>query len=302
MLLHTFSCDFKAYNLFHIARYVIFKENVLMLERYNIMQVTRYIFDSINRANNSNYIFQHIEKRKLSDIYHSHDFYECIIILNGSCIQQINDTEVLAEPGTCILLSPSDLHCFIQQSPDIRLLCLSVRADEFQRVENIFESHFSKSGIFCIPLHSSDFRYFLGSATSNTENDYKILLAHFIKVLSDKPPKTSTIPNALQFAIKEMHLTHNLCCGLNKFSELSGYSKSQLNRLMKKYYHTTSHEYLLNMRLDTAYKELIYTAKSMEEIAEELGYSSFSHFNKIFKDKYNITPATLRKTHGVRTI
>lgn len=266
------------------------------------MHVIRYIFDSINCTNTSDYIFQYIEHRKLSDIYHSHDFYEGIAVLNGNCIQRVNDKEIFTEAGTCILLCPDDCHCFLQQSEDIKLLCLSVRAEEFLRLAAVFHLSTSELEPSGVPLSSGDFHCFVDYSDSHSENDYKILLAHFIKVLADRPNKKHSVPSALRFAVKEMNMQQNLRIGLDKFSELSGYSKSQLNRLMQKHYNTTSHEYLLNLRLEIAYKELIYTTKNMEEIAEGLGYASFSHFNKIFKEKYSITPAALRKNHGFRTI
>jgi AraC-like DNA-binding protein len=39
---------------------------------------------------------------------------------------------------------------------------------------------------------------------------------------------------------------------------------------------------------------MILTNKSAEAIAEELGFSSFSHFNKIFKAQTGITPRQFR--------
>ena len=46
-----------------------------------------YEFDKINNpqgkgnAENNHFIFQNIERRKLTSIYHSHDFYEFIVVL-----------------------------------------------------------------------------------------------------------------------------------------------------------------------------------------------------------------------------
>ena len=87
----------------------------------------------------------------------------------------------------------------------------------------------------------------------------------------------------------------NLRIGIKCFSELSGYSISHLRRLMKKYYNLTPHEYIKNARLESAYNMLISTQVCIEEISECLGYESFSHFNRIFSEKYGITPAKVRK-------
>ena len=57
----------------------------------------------------------------------------------------------------------------------------------------------------------------------------------------------------------------------------------------------TLHQYVTNLRLERAKEELLMTTKSAEEISEEVGYASFSHFQKIFKKKYGVTPAVWRK-------
>ena len=41
--------------------------------------------------------------------------------------------------------------------------------------------------------------------------------------------------------------------------------------------------------------------ESIEKISEGLGFASFSHFNKIFKKRFSVTPAVLRKTGGIWT-
>ena len=83
---------------------------------------------------------------------------------------------------------------------------------------------------------------------------------------------------------------------------LSGYSKTHLTRLMRKYYGVSVHEFIRDARLEAAYNSLVLTSLYPEDISEELGYSSFSHFQQIFKKKYGITPAMLRKKYSSITI
>ena len=112
----------------------------------------------------------------------------------------------------------------------------------------------------------------------------------------------STMPQSLSFAMTEIKKPSNLKEGVSAFIKLSNYSRTQLSRLMKQYMNTTIHEYITALKLDSAYRDLLLTNKSIEEIAEDAGYSSVSHFNKIFKNKFNQTPAALRKNCGIRTI
>ena len=84
--------------------------------------------------------------------------------------------------------------------------------------------------------------------------------------------------------------------------KISGYSRSQLYRVVKRCIGISVNEYLTGLRLDTANKYIIYTDKALEDISEMVGYKSFSHFNKLFKNKFCISPAQLRKTEPIDTI
>lgn len=47
------------------------------------MLETVYEFKDIYNRTQSNYIFQYVKNRKLTEIYHSHDFYEIIYFFAG---------------------------------------------------------------------------------------------------------------------------------------------------------------------------------------------------------------------------
>ena len=64
---------------------------------------------------------------------------------------------------------------------------------------------------------------------------------------------------------------------------------------MKTHFGIGLKSYINELRLLRAYDDLIWTNESAEAISENLGFSSYSHFCKIFKDRYSISPSFLRK-------
>ena len=99
-----------------------------------------------------------------------------------------------------------------------------------------------------------------------------------------------------------MYRVENMQLGIAKLIELSGYSRSHLTRLIRQYYNCSLQELISQLRLDFAYKEIIVSKDGLEDIAYKIGYSSFSHFQKVFKSTFGITPAVLRKTNAVWTV
>ncbi len=67
-------------------------------------------------------------------------------------------------------------------------------------------------------------------------------------------------------------------------------SLRQLERLFRKYQNTTPQRYYLELRLDTARQLLLHTSRSGLEVALAAGFSSHSHFIKVYRDMYGRTP------------
>lgn len=76
-----------------------------------------------------------------------------------------------------------------------------------------------------------------------------------------------------------------------QLSKLSGYSPAHLRRLFVKNYGVSPMEYILNKKIDMA-KEILLDApeKTIQEIAELVGFCSASYLCKIFKKRVGISP------------
>lgn len=268
-----------------------------------------YSFNNIHQQTHSKYIFQYVKNRKLTDIYHSHDFYEIIYFSQGKATQLINGKEICFGPNSVILMRPHDKHCFLNQSENTVITSLSVQSDEFELLSNTYNTSL-KSKItdgsepkiysisYLLPYTSADFEKM---TLDEKEYEFKFLLLCFLKSYIDSIGEKDSIPKTLAYAISEMKKTENLCVGIKAFTEISNYSQSHLSRLIKKFFDMTLKQYINELRLQKAYNCIVFTQKSFEDIAEELGFSSYSHFNKIFKARFYITPGVLRKEKGIWT-
>jgi AraC-like DNA-binding protein len=92
-----------------------------------------------------------------------------------------------------------------------------------------------------------------------------------------------------------MKLEDNLRRGTEALVEISHYSRSHLARLIKQRHGTTVKRYINDLRLTEAYSMVILSSHSFEDIAFLVGFSSYSHFCKLFKGKFGLTPYGLRR-------
>ena len=109
----------------------------------------------------------------------------------------------------------------------------------------------------------------------NSERDYKLV-------------------EQVQAYIREKHGDAELDNG--KIAEQFNYHPYHLNRLMKAQTQKTLHEYLTDYRLHVAKNYLRTTTLNITAIAEKAGFSSYTYFIKLFRERTGLTPLQYRNS------
>jgi AraC-like DNA-binding protein len=117
--------------------------------------------------------------------------------------------------------------------------------------------------------------------TNNAENIFS-LFSHLFT------PRQASLTDVIQ-----THIYSNLT--INELATLSGRSLSAFKRDFDLFFKDTPAKYIKEQRLLKAIHLLISTDFSVSEICYEIGFSDTSHFTKLFKQKYNLTPSEYRK-------
>jgi len=272
-----------------------------MREAVILMIAILYEFDKLVHGEHRNSIFQLVRGRKLTSVYHSHDFYELICFLRGRGTQIVNDDETLTEEKTVMLLCPGDKHCFVMQSEDIEILSLSVRREHFELLASAYGVSFDQHPVSFPFLRISRLCDVYRENRLPSESECTLMLSMLLHeyVCTREQREPLGVPEELLRAAEEMKECENLKKGIAAFVALSNYSHSHLSRLVRKHFGVGLKSYINEQRLLRAYDDLLWTNESAEVISERLGFSSYSHFCKIFKDKFSVSPSVLRK--GVKS-
>lgn len=93
----------------------------------------------------------------------------------------------------------------------------------------------------------------------------------------------------------DAHLTEPL--GIDLLAERLGYAKYYLSNRFKKETGITINNYIKFARLEQAKLQLETTNRRIDDIAESLGFSSRTVFDKAFKQNVGQTPAQYRELH-----
>lgn len=86
---------------------------------------------------------------------------------------------------------------------------------------------------------------------------------------------------------------------LEEVAEKFNLTPQYLSNYFKKYMGISYKKYLITLRLESAYKELVNTDLSIVNIAVENGFPDSKAFNKIFREVYGSTPMEYRKNFKI---
>lgn len=81
---------------------------------------------------------------------------------------------------------------------------------------------------------------------------------------------------------------------LDSMAKEFGTNRTSLNNLFKKETNMTAIAYIIDLRLRIAATMISDTDLPIAEIAERTGYSDVTHFERLFKKKYNTTPSSYK--------
>lgn len=83
--------------------------------------------------------------------------------------------------------------------------------------------------------------------------------------------------------------------GLERVAGIFGFSPTYLSRIFRRYANVNYKTYVINTRVEHAFKELMNTDKSINKIAESNGFPDGRSFSKAFAARFGISPDKYRR-------
>lgn len=122
-------------------------------------------------------------------------------------------------------------------------------------------------------------------------NMFHMMLEDSYHIVSKSQKNGSVVPSVIQ----EIEDNYSDSIRISELAARHFISLQHLIRLFKAETDLTPYEYLKKYRLKKATELLIYSDFSIEEIAEQTGFSGANNFVFQFKNEYGITPGKYRK-------
>lgn len=83
-----------------------------------------------------------------------------------------------------------------------------------------------------------------------------------------------------------------------KLAKVCGLSVRSFERRFRAVYQTSPHDYIRQMRVRMSCNALVYSSKTLSQLATEFGFSDQSHFAKEFRHYFGETPSAYRSRYS----
>ena len=244
---------------------------------------------------------------------HTHEFAEILFILNGRIEHHINGECYVLKTGNICFIRPTDQHYFKSYKREkCEMIILAYQLELFLTLSEYLENDmFLKQ--FTAPvipatflLEGPEFTELCNKMLAiNSEmlSPYykkikiKIIMADiFTRFFIDEMNILSErqVPDWLEDLCERMRNPENFIAGLKKMQKIAGCTKEHLCKSFKKYLNKTPTEFINELRMGHAARQLSDTNEEIYAIAYDLNIQSLSRFYHLFKKYYTVSPAKYR--------
>ena len=126
------------------------------------------------------------------------------------------------------------------------------------------------------------------------------IVADYMKYLKANMPKVQPQLHWLVSLMKQYAEEYDANITLQELAVTYRKNEKYMGRLFKKEMGIGWHEYCMQIRMTKAEQCLCQSNQKIIDIAMECGFNSISYFNRLFREKYNMSPRDYRKKYGER--
>ena len=252
---------------------------------------------------------------------HDHDYWEFIFVM-FDIKHEINGVIRNVPPHSLSVVKPSDAHLIeasvSKRNPDRAPTHMNVKitCDKLKELLDAIDTDLYDALLSSAPLTMQlndensvkTLEYFYSTLLWDTNKDFNLIMLKttvftfiglLFKAIYKKTDKKTSVSPEIDEVIKKMNSQKYFTSSINEIASECNYSYMQLTRLFKKVTGLTMQDYFTAVKLDYAANQLRMTTKLIIDISNDIGISSLSHFNHVFKKKFGVPPNAYRKENRI---
>ncbi len=269
------------------------------------------------------YIYIEKQARYIDVPLHSHEYIELVYVYQGEMRQVVNGKNITLNTGEILLLNQFAKHEVEAASESDIIVNFIINPDFFSRILSLFDddnkiTQFALASINGQKRHGEHIHIKVGENLKI----HQAITSVIEEIFSDNVLKQLRVHCLMGLLISElllnmessdyyvsMNYNESIAVQVIRYIE-ENYSEASLkfisdklnlpnyrvSKLLKDFTGKTFSEIVVEKRLEKVTYLLKTTEYSIVDIINMVGYENASHFYKIFKDKYNMSPKHFRES------
>lgn len=226
---------------------------------------------------------------------HRHDYCQFLVPLEGSMRIDIEGRSDVVSSHCLAVIPQENVHDFLP-SADCNMFVLDVDAASTDALPDILKGE----GPIVTRLEPWLWRLFrqLGAeveADARRADDVARLALTGLRLVRSVP--TGSVPRADKRVLAAAH--GQAGTSVAEMARAAGLGQSQFHALFRAMTGQSPRQYQLRKLLDRAVDQLVTTADPIAEIAYGLGYQNVSSFNRLFRQRFGVTPSEFRAVRRI---
>jgi AraC-like DNA-binding protein len=288
-----------------------------LFDRFNKVAGDDALFDELVGSDfeelPSDEVFMVAHKMLRDTPYGPRPYHELTYVLEGHVVARIGEQEVHLLPDSLLLAPPACRHGLVATDPEAIVVVLCLRPALF--AAGVFAEFLAQDSPVARTMHSNEQSGYL--VLSDT---YGRILYRSVRTLlkeyahaghtASLSVKARALLLLAQLAEIDTYSFYGLDqrmmevvaylrerCATASVASLAqrfGYSETYFSQLVHRRCGVRARELIVAARLRRARELLLTTNLAVHDVAAAVGYGSYSHFNRIFRQVYHITPAAYR--------
>ncbi|MEY1556732.1 helix-turn-helix domain-containing protein [Yoonia sp. R2331] len=238
---------------------------------------------------------------------HEHDFFEVFWVQNGTVRHHLPGRVETLQEGDMICLSPGQSHGLQGkgEAAMVALICLhpDVVGGLITQFPALTDAAFRADAPtrFHRDMRALTSLNQAAIALEHSALDAMSTTAFLLPLLSSLVADTTTLPpdapvwlaHACRVA-RDPAVFRNGSAGL---VALTGKAHPHVSRTMRRHLGMTPSDYINTLRMDQAARALVTDTEPLADIAESCGIPNLSHFHKLFRARFGLTPLKYRQRY-----
>lgn len=226
---------------------------------------------------------------------HAHDHDQLCIVLEGHYEESCDARVVALRPGSVLWRRAGEMHTNIIGTDNVEVILVDIEPERSQRLG----LYSTGRAAYFVPGTFDEIHRELICEVHRSDQASRIAIEGLVCLLAARIGRHCTLPKSaipewLSKAVRLIRSEYSRGISLSQVAAASGVHPVTVAVAFRRHFGKSVGNYVMDLRVAHARRELENTHRPIAEIAQEAGFYDESHMGRVFRRRFRVSPGALR--------